>query len=233
MRRIDLRPFLLALTVSLFAVTTAMADDEGERSNPPVKHDASKQMPDTVIATEKSDIALLDRVAENGSYSTWLRAIDAAGLRDTFADGTYTIFAPSDEAWSSVPVEVVDWLMLPENKDYLTQVVNYSIYTGDLPSTKLRTVKTVKTIGGDVDIIYKDGVTRYGTSRIVSTKPLVTKYGTVYTTDTVLFPRPVLTVLEKKGYTVTYEKGSNWGRVVTTTTKSDDGTKVTVKVKGG
>jgi hypothetical protein len=72
-------------------------------------------------------------------------------------------------------------------------------------------------MGGDVQVVYKNGVTRYGTTKIVSSKPLVTKYGSVYTIDTVLLPKPVLTVLEDRGYTIAYEPGTNWGRVMSST----------------
>jgi uncharacterized surface protein with fasciclin (FAS1) repeats len=112
-RFFELKLMAFALVATLVAAGVALADDEGERSNPPVKHGADKRMPDTVLGTEKSDITIIDRIADNGDYKLWLKAIDAAGLRDKLADGTYTIFVPSDEAWQSVPVDVVDWLMLP------------------------------------------------------------------------------------------------------------------------
>lgn len=47
-----------------------------------------------------------------GSFSTLLEAVEKAGLADTLrGQGPFTIFAPTDEAFSKVPKEQLDALL--------------------------------------------------------------------------------------------------------------------------
>ena len=55
-------------------------------------------------------------------------AVDAAGLADTLSgDGTFTVFAPNDDAFAKVPAEVVTKLLDPIWQPQLQDVSVYCV----------------------------------------------------------------------------------------------------------
>ena len=74
---------------------------------------------------------LLDTAAANGSFKTFGKAIEKAGLSDTLrGEGPYTVFAPTDAAFDSMPAGELDSLLKPENKEQLTSLMNYHVVSG-------------------------------------------------------------------------------------------------------
>jgi len=63
---------------------------------------------------------LVGTLKSNTSFSTFINAIDKAGLTASL-DGTEppTLFAPTDEAFSALPAGTLDRLLQPANKDEL------------------------------------------------------------------------------------------------------------------
>ena len=104
------RYLLLTVSVSLFAVT-AYAGNHG--------HKAGKDIVETAIS--------------NGSFTTLVAALEAAGLSETLqGDGPFTVFAPTDAAFAKLPAGTVENLLLAENKDQLTAILTYHVVAGRL-----------------------------------------------------------------------------------------------------
>ena len=60
------------------------------------------------------------------SLSTFSKAIEAAGLVDTFNEvGTYTIFAPNNDAFESIPSSTLTQLLEPEDETYVEKIKKY------------------------------------------------------------------------------------------------------------
>lgn len=77
----------------------------------------------------KKDI--VDVAAENGSFTTLVAAVQAAGLVDTLkGEGPFTVFAPTDEAFAKLPEGTVESLLKPENKDKLVAILTYHVVPG-------------------------------------------------------------------------------------------------------
>lgn len=74
---------------------------------------------------------LLGKAEAEGNFKTFLSAVKAAGLTETLA-GTenYTVFAPTDAAFSKLPPGTLDRLMKPENKQELTKLLQRHIVPG-------------------------------------------------------------------------------------------------------
>ena len=90
---------------------------------------------------------LIDTAAANGSFNTFSRAVESAGLSDSLrAKGPFTVFAPTDAAFEKLPAGRLETLFKPENKAELASLVNYHVitgrkYVGDMKSwVKTRTV---------------------------------------------------------------------------------------------
>lgn len=54
--------------------------------------------------------------------------------------GPFTVFAPTNEAFSDLPPGTVDTLVKPENKTMLTTILTYHVVPGDYSTTRLRSL---------------------------------------------------------------------------------------------
>lgn len=90
---------------------------------------------------------ILEVVKEEGSFSTLLRAIEVAGLVDTFSTGgPFTIFAPTDDAFSDFPTETLNALL--EDPEKLKGILLYHTIKGKVMITDLLSKKKIKTLHG-------------------------------------------------------------------------------------
>ncbi|KYC43530.1 fasciclin [Scytonema hofmannii PCC 7110] len=95
---------------------------------------------------------LVELASTNQSFSTLAQAVEAAGLSNTLASGDYTVFAPTDEAFNnSLPQGAVEFLLRPENRTLLRQVLTYHVVPGEVTSNELAT-GSVTTLGGGVAV---------------------------------------------------------------------------------
>ena len=80
-----------------------------------------------------------------------MTAVKAAGLVDTLkGSGPFTVFAPTNEAFSKLPAGTVENLLKPENKDALTKVLTYHVVAGKLSAMDLK--KQIKAGNGQAEL---------------------------------------------------------------------------------
>lgn len=93
--------------------------------------------------------SLTSVISDSSSFSTLAKALKATGLDLTMGNKeVFTIFAPTDEAFSKLPDGTLTKLMLPENKEKLRMLLLYHAVAGKVLSTEL--VKgDVKTVNGE------------------------------------------------------------------------------------
>jgi len=87
--------------------------------------------------------------------STLVTAVVAANLTSTLSGaGPFTVFAPTNEAFADLPKDVLDYLLKPENKKDLVEILEYHVIGGAaIYSKDLKYHQDVKTVEGqDVDI---------------------------------------------------------------------------------
>ena len=160
------RYLVLTASVSLFAVT-AFAGSYG--------HKASKDIVETA--------------SSNGSFTTLVAALEAAGLVETLqGDGPFTVFAPTDEAFAKLPAGTVENLLLPENKDQLTAILTYHVVAGKVTSAQVVKLDSATTINGqDVEIsIERDVVMVDGAT--VAVVDVMASNGVIHVIDEVILP---------------------------------------------
>jgi transforming growth factor-beta-induced protein len=78
-------------------------------------------------------LPLLDIVdtAIDQHLDTLVAALSAANLVDVLlGPGPFTVFAPSEEAWHSLPAGLLETLLKPENMDLLTDILQYHVFSG-------------------------------------------------------------------------------------------------------
>ena len=60
---------------------------------------------------------IVENAAQSADHSTLVAAVKAAGLVETLSGaGPFTVFAPTNEAFSKLPAGTVDNLLKPEMK---------------------------------------------------------------------------------------------------------------------
>lgn len=134
---------------------------------------------------------IVDVAAANGSFDTLVAAVQAADLVETLsAEGPYTVFAPTDEAFAALPEGVLEKLLLPENKDVLAKILTYHVVAGDVMSSDIVTgvVSTVE--GQDVDVVAADGNVTVNGATVVQAD-VIASNGVIHVIDAVLLPPDV------------------------------------------
>jgi uncharacterized surface protein with fasciclin (FAS1) repeats len=92
----------------------------------------------------------IPQVAKNaGVFGTLLAAVDAAGLTETLLGrGPFTLFAPTDDAFSRLPANTVRDLLKPENREQLRTLLTYHVVAGRVTAAQARTVRSANTVAG-------------------------------------------------------------------------------------
>jgi len=92
---------------------------------------------------------LVDTAAANGSFKTFGKALDQAGMSDTLRGvGPFTLFAPTDEAFEKLPAGKLETLFKPENKQELVSLLNYHVVSGRKLMADIGKWDLAKTVNG-------------------------------------------------------------------------------------
>jgi uncharacterized surface protein with fasciclin (FAS1) repeats len=145
-------------------------------------------LPISAARAETKDI--VDVAAGNGSFTTLVTAVKAAGLVDTLKGaGPFTVFAPTDAAFAKLPEGTLEDLLKPENKDKLVKILTYhvipsKVMAGDIKG-KETSVKSVE--GSDIMVDATDGV-KVNEAKVV-TADVAASNGVIHAIDTVIMPK--------------------------------------------
>ena len=113
----------------------------------------------------------------------------AAGLVDTLeGPGPFTVFAPSNDAFSKLPAGVLANLLKPENKAQLIDVLTYHVVAGDVHAADLRDGEVVQTVEGKDVKVRVVGKYILINSAEVTTADVDAANGVVHIIDAVLLP---------------------------------------------
>jgi uncharacterized surface protein with fasciclin (FAS1) repeats len=143
---------------------------------------------ETEAAEPVADETIVGVASSNPDFSTLVAAVQAAGLAETLsAPGPYTVFAPTNEAFEALPAGLVDALLLPENKEVLTQILTYHVVEGEVMSADVQPGKVPTVEGEDLTIKVNDGtVTVNGAT--VEAVDVEASNGVIHVIDEVLVP---------------------------------------------
>ncbi len=132
----------------------------------------------------KADI--VDTAVAAGSFTTLVKAVQAAGLVDTLkSEGPFTVFAPTDEAFAKLPAGTLEGLLADTEK--LKQVLLYHVVAGKVMASDVGGLSEAKTVqGGTLPIDTSYGV-KIGGAKVVKTD-IETSNGVIHVIDTVLVP---------------------------------------------
>ena len=130
---------------------------------------------------------IVDIASSTDGFGTLVTAVSAAGLVDTLnGEGPFTVFAPTDEAFAALPAGVLDALLLPENKDVLTQILTYHVVPGTVMAADITDGDVATVEGQTVALSTADGVTVNG-AKVVQAD-IVADNGVIHVIDAVILP---------------------------------------------
>lgn len=127
--------------------------------------------------------------AENTSeLSTFVTACKAAGLESVLTgEGPFTVFAPSNDAFAALPHGTLESLLMPENKDQLTQILSYHIVHGKVMTNDASEGKVPTVQGEEVEIAISEDMVRINDAK-VTTPDVEASNGVIHVIDHVIMP---------------------------------------------
>jgi uncharacterized surface protein with fasciclin (FAS1) repeats len=144
---------------------------------------------------------IVDNAVNSKDHTTLVAAVKAAGLVDTLKSaGPFTVFAPTNNAFSMLPTGTVDTLLKPENKTTLTTVLTYHVVPGRIDAAALS--QQIKAGGGKAMLKTASGgtltasmrgndvliVDAKGNGAVVTTADVYQSNGVIHVVDKVLLP---------------------------------------------
>ncbi len=138
---------------------------------------------------------IVDNAVNSNDHTTLVAAVKAGGLVETLKGaGPFTVFAPTNEAFNTLPAGTVDNLLKPENKSKLVDILTYHVVPGAYKSSDLKDGQELTTVQGEkLKIGYKDGKWTVwdakGGSVNITIPDVISSNGVTYVVDGVLMPK--------------------------------------------
>ena len=180
---------LAAATIVGFAVATSPVATAADLVGPGCADYASAHPngPASVQGMSQDPVAV---AASNNPMLTTLTAAVSGKLNpqvnlvDTLNNGQYTVFAPTDDAFSKLPPATID--QLKTNSAMLNNILTYHVVQGQLSPANV--IGTHKTLQGANLTVSGQGTNLTANSAGVVCGGVPTANATVYMIDTVLMP---------------------------------------------
>jgi uncharacterized surface protein with fasciclin (FAS1) repeats len=130
---------------------------------------------------------IVENVSSNNDLSVLAGALKQAELVKTLnGTGPYTVFAPDNSAFESLPNGTLEDLMQPKNKQRLTEILNNHVVAGKLTAADLTDGATLKTASGEQLSVTKKGNDVMVNGAKVSQADVESSNGVVHIIDKVL-----------------------------------------------
>jgi transforming growth factor-beta-induced protein len=150
-----------------------------------VRAEETKPCPNTQPKAAKD---IVDTAVAAGSFTTLVKAVQAAGLVETLkGPGPFTVFAPTDEAFAKLPAGTVEGLL--KDPEALKKVLTYHVVAGRVPASQVVGLSWADTVQGQsARIRVEGGTVRVDEARVL-TADIPSSNGIIHVIDTVLLPR--------------------------------------------
>ncbi|MCC5657488.1 fasciclin domain-containing protein [Nostoc sp. XA010] len=133
---------------------------------------------------------LVETAINAGNFNTLVKAAEAANLIEMLkSPGSFTLFAPTDEAFANLPEGTLDSLLQDIPK--LKKIVAYHVASGDVRSDDLVQINEAETFEGSIVAIESaDGKIKVNNANVIKTD-ILTDNGVIHVIDAVLMPAMV------------------------------------------
>lgn len=139
------------------------------------------------ITAEPGSIA--DAINDSATFSILSKALKAADVEPMLGTkGSYTIFAPTDEAFMKLKEGTLDKLLLPENKEKLRSLLLFHVIPGQFTSSDLKDGKITTSNGEKVDVDVEIGAIKVEDTKVAKADLVLTN-GVMHSVGQVLVPK--------------------------------------------
>ena len=143
-------------------------------------------MPYSVSADASEDIPT--NAAATGVHDALVQALVHADLVTTLeGDGPFTVFAPTDQAFSDAGIDLSDY-DTPEENQTLANILLYHVYSGNVASADVTDGLTVEMVNGEEATFSVTSDTVMIQDATVTTKDVAASNGVIHVIDQVLIP---------------------------------------------
>jgi uncharacterized surface protein with fasciclin (FAS1) repeats len=140
----------------------------------------------SACATMQAPAPITDTARRTPQLSTLTKLINDAGLAETLrAQGPYTVFAPSDDAFKAVPAATLQ--ALASDKELLKSMLSYHVLPGKFSAADV-TNGNAKTVQGANVALSKSGSFITIEDAVVTQADVPASNGVVHVIDRVLMP---------------------------------------------
>ena len=148
---------------------------------------------DAPVETEAAELGtIVDVAVANGSFTTLVAAVQAAGLVETLSgESPFTVFAPTDDAFAAALTALgLTAEELLADTDLLTSVLTYHVIPGKVLAETVLTLdgQSVATVNGaDVTISVDGDAVTVNDANVVAVD-VAASNGVIHVIDAVLLP---------------------------------------------
>ncbi len=192
MKKITIAAVAAAAVLTLAACSSSSDESSAAAEAPAASSAAAEEsaMEEEGEMAEEPAGDIVEIASGTDGFATLTAAVTAAGLVETLqGEGPFTVFAPTDDAFAALPAGVLDALLLPENKDVLTQILTYHAVAGNVMAADVTDGDVPTVEGQTVTLSTADGVTVNGANVIQA--DIVASNGVIHVIDAVLLPPDV------------------------------------------
>jgi uncharacterized surface protein with fasciclin (FAS1) repeats len=131
--------------------------------------------------------SIVDIAVEDGRFTTLVAAVQAAGLAETLSgEGSFTVFAPTDDAFAALPEGTVEALLA--DIPALTDILLYHVVDGKVMAADVVELSNAMTLQGQyVDIKVEDGKVMIDNAEVIITD-IEASNGVIHVIDAVILP---------------------------------------------
>ena len=152
--------------------------------------DTANNPKDSMMVQPEAPKDIVDIIVRSEDHTTLAAAMKAAALIDTLKNaGPFTLFAPTNKAFNTLPAGKVDGLLTPEGNARLIKILTYHVVPGNIIAADLKNGQQLTTLEGQVlKVSIKAGKVKINGANI-TTADLAGKNGVVHVIDAVLMPK--------------------------------------------
>jgi uncharacterized surface protein with fasciclin (FAS1) repeats len=143
----------------------------------------------TTMTQTHSTQNIVDAAAANGSFKTFGKALERAGMSDTLrGTGPFTVFAPTDAAFDKMPAGRLEALFQPGHKEELVSLLNYHVLKGSKLVADIGKWAAARTINGKEAPIKMTGDQVSVDGAQITSPDIATSNGVIHGIDKVNVP---------------------------------------------
>ena len=143
----------------------------------------------SVKSAQKYELDILETAKHSGSLKSFVAALEAAALADMLKrTGPFTVFAPSDQAFESLPAGTLEHLLRPENRAELVHFLKNHVVSGELATDGISGKKFFRKSLAGVELKI-DGHDNIKVNKAhINTADIGASNGVIHVIDAVLVP---------------------------------------------